>query len=66
MNKIIIDWYVPELREGRETTTRGIDATDALLMWVVTDCKKCSERDKKIAKFILDDRLKQLMEIFDE
>ena len=63
MNKVVMDWYVPELREGRETTTRGIDATDALLMWVIQDCKKCSERDKKIAKIIIDARLKELEDL---
>ena len=63
MNKVILDWYVPELREGKETTKRGIDATDALLMWVIQNCKMCSERDKKIAKIILDARLKELEEL---
>lgn len=65
MNHIVRDWYIPELREGKVCTTRGIDAHDSLLMWVIQDCIKCSPRDKKIAKLILDERLRELEKLIE-
>jgi len=58
-----MDWYVPEMRKEKVSEKRGIDAPDTLLMWVIKDCKKCSERDRKIAQIILDARLKELEDL---
>lgn len=64
MSQIVRDWYIPELRDGRICSVRGIDAPDAQLMWVIQDCIKCSPRDKRIAKIILDARLKELEDLY--
>lgn len=64
MNKAVIDWFVPKFTKTETVNgPRGIDAQDAVLMWVIQDCQKCSERDKKIAQIILNERLRELEEL---
>lgn len=64
----VVDWIMP-FTEGfkqrkKGETVRGVDAHDYELMWIIQDCNKCSERDKKIAKIILDARLKELEDLY--
>lgn len=66
---VIRDWIVPFMDTFRQKRfkgleTRGIDAQDYVLMWVVQDCAKCSARDRKIAQYILDQRLIELEDLF--
>lgn len=67
INTTVIKWEVPFLEgfKQRKGTDRllGIDAHDYELMWIIQDCNKCSDRDKKIAQFILDARLKELEDL---
>ena len=65
---IVTEWIVPftegfkQRKKGEQL--KGIDAHDYELMWIVQDCNKCSERDKKIAQMILDSRLKELEDLY--
>ncbi|MCH9712801.1 MAG: hypothetical protein K0U20_09280 [Proteobacteria bacterium] len=68
-SKIILEWELP-FTEGfkgsipkNRNGNRGIDAHDFELLWIIQDCKLCSQRDKKIAKIILDARLQELEEL---
>lgn len=64
---VIIDWIMPfseGFKQRKGMQVKGIDAHDYELMWIIQDCEKCSERDKKIAKIILDARLKELEDLY--
>ena len=63
MSQTVLSWYVPEMRKDKEARL-GINVPDHILMWVITDCRHCSERDKKIAKIILDARLAELEDLY--
>lgn len=68
ITRAVTDWIMP-FTEGfkqrkKGEPLRGVDAHDYELMWIVQDCVKCSERDKRIAQIILDERLRELEDLY--
>lgn len=68
VTRAVSEWIMP-FTEGfkhrkKGIELRGIDAHDYELLWVVQDCVKCSERDKKIAQIILNERLRELEDLY--
>jgi len=69
ITRVVTDWIMPftegfKHRKGQEEL-RGVDAHDYELIWIIQDCNKCSERDKKIAQIILDQRLQELGDLYE-